>query len=64
MLPGRDTEIVTRRLNDGREFRIVKIFYEPRALVAKLAPLGFRADIRQTPRYFIHGEVRICRGTA
>ena len=57
VLPGRDTEIATRKLNDGREFRIVKIFYEPGALVAKLAPLGFRADVLQTPRYFIHGEV-------
>ena len=56
VLPGRDASIVNRRLNDGREFRIVKIFYEPAALAAKVATLGFRADLRQTARYFIHGE--------
>src|SRR6266511_2356481 len=27
VLPGRDAGIVTRRLNDGREFRIVKLFW-------------------------------------
>jgi len=56
VLPGRDASIVGRKLNDGREFRIVKVFYEPAALAAKLAPLGFRADLSQTARYFIYGE--------
>jgi demethylmenaquinone methyltransferase/2-methoxy-6-polyprenyl-1,4-benzoquinol methylase len=56
-LPRRDAGIVIRRLNDGREFRIVKLFYRPAELVAKLASLGWRADIRQTGNYFIHGEV-------
>ena len=57
VLPGPNTGIVTRKLNDGREFRIVKIFYEPEALAAKLKPLGWRAELAQTPRYFVHGEV-------
>ena len=57
VLPGREAGIVTRKLNDGREFRIVKVFYEPAALTAKLGPLGWRASLAQTPRYFVYGEV-------
>jgi SAM-dependent methyltransferase len=51
-----DAGVVTRKLNDGREFRIVKLFYRPEELAAKLAALAWRADIRQTERYFIYGE--------
>lgn len=57
VLPGREAGIVTRKLNDGREFRIVKLFYEPAALAAKLGPLGWKSNLAQTPRYFIYGEV-------
>jgi demethylmenaquinone methyltransferase/2-methoxy-6-polyprenyl-1,4-benzoquinol methylase len=57
VLPGREAGIVTRKLNDGREFRIVKVFYEPAALAAKLEPLGWRSSLAQTPRYFVYGEV-------
>lgn len=56
VLPGRETGIVTRKLNDGREFKIVKVFYEPAALAAKLEPLGWHASLSQTARYFIHGQ--------
>ncbi|MEP6996323.1 MAG: class I SAM-dependent methyltransferase [Betaproteobacteria bacterium] len=57
VLPGREAGVVTRKLNDGREFRIVKVFYEPAALAAKLTPLGWRPALSQTPHYFIYGEV-------
>lgn len=57
-LPEPETGIVTRRLNDGREFHIVKLFYTPGALVARLADAGFASDIRQTARYFIYGPAR------
>jgi demethylmenaquinone methyltransferase/2-methoxy-6-polyprenyl-1,4-benzoquinol methylase len=56
VLPGREHGIVTRKLNDGREFRIVKVFYEPAALAAKLDTLGWNARVAQTPHYFIYGE--------
>ena len=56
VLPGRDAGVVTRKLNDGREFRIVKLFYRPDQLAGKLSAIGWRADIRQTEHYFIHGE--------
>jgi SAM-dependent methyltransferase len=55
--PDRHAGIVTRRLDDGREFRIVKIFHEPQALDASLRQLGFGSRIEQTPRYFIYGGV-------
>ena len=57
VLPGREAGIVTRKLNDGREFRIVKVFYEAAALAAKLGLLGWKSRLAQTPRYFISGEV-------
>jgi SAM-dependent methyltransferase len=57
-LPPRDAGIVTRKLNDGREFRIVKIFYTPEALGARLAEVGFDSELTQTPRYFLYGEAR------
>jgi SAM-dependent methyltransferase len=53
--PDATAGVVTRKLNDGRTFRIVKIFHEPAALNARLAGLGFDAAITRTPRYFIHG---------
>lgn len=57
-LPGREAGVVTRKLNDGREFRIVKVFWEPRSLAARLAQLHWSATLTQTPNYFIHGEAR------
>lgn len=60
--PDRDAGIVTRRLADGREFRIVKVFWAAEALAARLAALGFDAEVRRTRRYFIHGTVRLRPG--
>lgn len=42
----------TRKLNDGREFQIVKVFYQAEALTQKLAEHGFTAQINHTERYF------------
>jgi 2-polyprenyl-3-methyl-5-hydroxy-6-metoxy-1,4-benzoquinol methylase len=55
-LPHKEAGVVNRKLNDGREYRIVKLFYRPEELAAKLSAIGWRADIRQTEHYFIHGE--------
>jgi len=44
-------------LNDGRRFRIVKLFHDPAALNGRLAGLGFDAAVERTPRYFIHGTI-------
>jgi len=56
ILPGRPDGVVTRRLNDGREFRIVKVFYEPDALTARLKQIGWSAALKRTANYFIHGS--------
>jgi SAM-dependent methyltransferase len=49
--------VVHRRLNDGREFDVVKIFYEPAALQQRLAGLGWRGWVRSTGRFFLYGCV-------
>lgn len=49
--------IVERRLNDGRTFRIVKIFYEPAGLAALLTDLGWAAAVKATPNFFVYGAV-------
>jgi SAM-dependent methyltransferase len=56
--PDRDAGIVTRKLDDGREFRIVKVFREPAPLAACLEAMGLTARIGKTARYFIYGDVR------
>jgi SAM-dependent methyltransferase len=44
-----------RRLNDGREFRIVKIFYDPADLEARLANMGWRFTVRTTENHLLYG---------
>jgi demethylmenaquinone methyltransferase/2-methoxy-6-polyprenyl-1,4-benzoquinol methylase len=40
---------------DGREYRVVKIFYQPEELTRELADLGWNADITATGRSFLLG---------
>jgi demethylmenaquinone methyltransferase/2-methoxy-6-polyprenyl-1,4-benzoquinol methylase len=44
-----------RRLNDGREFRIVKVFYDPVELEARLAGMGWSFSVRTTERHLLYG---------
>ncbi|TYQ29267.1 class I SAM-dependent methyltransferase [Pseudanabaena sp. UWO310] len=46
----------TRKLNDGREFQIAKIFYQPDELRTLLVNTGFTADVRVTENYFIYAH--------
>ncbi len=46
-----------RKLNDGREFSIVKLFYKPADLAKKLSELGWNAEIKTTEQFFIYGCV-------
>lgn len=55
-LPDPGEETMTRRLTDGREFRIVKRFYDPHALSLRLAGLGWDAQVLATPEFFIYGQ--------
>lgn len=50
---GDDT--MTRRLDDGREFQIIKRFYDPAELEGALAELGWSASVGATPEFFIYG---------
>ena len=45
-----------RRLADGREYRIVKQFYEPGRLQARLAGLGWNIEVEGTREFFIYGR--------
>jgi demethylmenaquinone methyltransferase/2-methoxy-6-polyprenyl-1,4-benzoquinol methylase len=53
---GEQATMVTRRLNDGREFRIVKVFYKPDLLAEQLYELGWNLTIEETAHYFIYGH--------
>ncbi len=58
-LEGAEATTVERKLNDGQRFRIVKVFYTPETLGGKLAELGWKADLRATPRYFLYGSAAL-----
>jgi demethylmenaquinone methyltransferase/2-methoxy-6-polyprenyl-1,4-benzoquinol methylase len=49
-------DLAVRRLDDGREFTIVKVFYEPAELRESLGTVGFEnVDVTTTGRFFILG---------
>ena len=52
-----DSGVVRRRLNDGREFRIVKVFHDPVALERRLLEAGWRGWVRSTGRFFLYGSM-------
>jgi SAM-dependent methyltransferase len=54
-LEGPDSAAVTRRLNDGREYRIVKRFYRPSSLEQDLSHLDWHVMVKTTPTYFLYG---------
>jgi demethylmenaquinone methyltransferase/2-methoxy-6-polyprenyl-1,4-benzoquinol methylase len=56
VLPPKEEETLVRRLNDGREFRIVKRFYAPGRLRHRLSELGWDVDVRATGEFFIFGS--------
>lgn len=55
-LPDREHIQLLRRLNDGREFRIYKLFYDAHALEKQLGGLGWKISVSATERYFIYGQ--------
>ncbi len=54
-LPAPGDDVMTRRLNDGQEFRVIKRYYAPRRLEHRLAELGWRVGVHRTGEFFIHG---------
>ena len=55
VLPSDDEDTMTRRLDDGREFQIIKRFYDPAGLTEALGELGWNASVDATPEFFIYG---------
>jgi demethylmenaquinone methyltransferase/2-methoxy-6-polyprenyl-1,4-benzoquinol methylase len=55
VLPEATSQVMTRRLNDGREFQIVKNFFEPGYLTEHFAKAGLKVTVLETPSFFIYG---------
>ena len=55
-LEGASAATIRRQLKDGREFRIVKVFYRPDDLAARLQELGWQVKVQVTPHYFLYGS--------
>jgi demethylmenaquinone methyltransferase/2-methoxy-6-polyprenyl-1,4-benzoquinol methylase len=51
-----DDGVVTRRLEDGREFRVVKVFYEAGKLERVLGEMGWGVAVRETETFFVYGS--------
>jgi 2-polyprenyl-3-methyl-5-hydroxy-6-metoxy-1,4-benzoquinol methylase len=58
VLPEIGEQVMTRILNDGRSYQIVKNFYEPTALAARCRAAGLDVDVRETATNFIYGAGR------
>ena len=54
-LPDQESQVMTRILNDGRAYEIVKNFYDPVDLAARCTRAGFDITIRETATYFLYG---------
>lgn len=50
--------VARRRLADGREFDIVKVFWRPDDLEGRLRSLGWDADVRRTGDTFLFGVAK------
>lgn len=46
-----------RKLNDGREFEIVKVFHDPEELEDDLRKRGWAGRVRATKNFFIYGSI-------
>jgi len=49
--------LTRRRLNDGREYTIVKVFHELASLERRLSSLGWNGWIRSSGQFFIYGSL-------
>lgn len=54
-LPTQGSQVMTRLLNDGRAFEIVKNFYDPADLAARCSRAGLDVTVRETALYFLYG---------
>jgi len=56
-----DIPLAPRRLPDGRTLDVIKVFWEPAELTARLHRLGWTFDIRRYHDIFMHGEGTLTR---
>lgn len=61
VLPEPTSEVSDRRLDDGREFRVVKNYYEPAEYAAAAARAGVDLAAVATDRFFVVGTGRLVR---
>jgi hypothetical protein len=54
-LPDRESATELRRLEDGREFRIVKRSFDPDRLTRDLRDHGLDASFVETGEFFVYG---------
>ena len=54
-LPPVGSQIMMRKLNDGRTFQIVKNYFDPVALEARCRAAGLPLVVKTTANYFIYG---------
>lgn len=50
----RHSGTASRKINDGREYEIVKVFYEPHKLQEDLEQRGWRGRVLTTPQFFLY----------
>jgi len=55
VLPPVEEPVMTRRLDDGREFRVYKVFRDAGELTARLTAMGWHSEIHATDNYFLYG---------
>lgn len=56
VLPGKGEEVMVRRLDDGREYRIVKNFWPAPELEERCRLAGLDVAVSETPTYFQYGR--------
>ena len=49
--------VVERKLNAGRRYRIVKMYYTAHELEEKLREQGMHSQVRATEEFFLYGRV-------
>jgi SAM-dependent methyltransferase len=52
-----ESGVSRRKLNDGREFDVVKIYYDPEGLERRLAGMGWNGWVRRTEKFFLYGSL-------
>ena len=51
-----EQEMMLRRLADGREYQIVKHWFDTEKLARALSELGWESELRETEEFFVYGQ--------